>query len=403
MTLIFVVSTFGNSIVVIVVCKKRRMRTFNNLLIFNLAISDLVSSIFCLPLEIPILLNAGKWMYGPVLCPILYPIQTMTIYTTVFTLVVFSLLRYWAILYPFKRQPSVLAAKIVMLSIWVASLSCVVPYIYTLHQSPVTGLCEEDWDDQKSLSYTWSVFVLQYTLPLFIITITYCMIACELRRSVPQDPSPIIRLKQKENRKIVKMLIMLTVTFAICLLPYHLVFFVEQFVWETFPHHDIALSVSYLLLYLNGALNPLLYNRFNTRFRKAFKQLLTRGHSMAQRVSTLGSTALEGLNARRRSSSITFHRRSASFSASKNSSLLSNSSLTSRQKQLLLSRITEAASVDSQLHLSLDACNNNKPYLFKNTLLESPNSMPDVLQLDASPCDAALLSVSESYHKETVL
>ena len=323
MLVIFVLSTFGNSIVVIVVCKKRRMQTFTNWLIFNLAIADLTSSFICLPLEIPILLNKGKWIYGSFICPLLYPIQTMTIYTSVFTLVAFSLLRYWAIIYPFKKQPSVMLAKLSMVIIWIAAFICVIPYIATLKYYKADGACYESWSELDSKRYTISVFGLQYALPLTIISATYIMIAWELRKQVEPDPSPIQRIKIRENKKIVKMLLLLTITFAVCLLPFHLVFLIIQFVPTTLPYQDIIISTSYLMLYANCVFNPFLYNRFNTRFRKAFKELLSNGNDLVNRVSSFRTSN----SISKRNSSLSLIRGNSLLSSQRRRAAMSSSTL----------------------------------------------------------------------------
>ena len=127
--IIFVISVFGNSVVTTVVCRKRRMQTATNWLIVNLALSDLAVTLICIPLEIPLFLNGQKWPYGGFFCRMLYPLQTMTVYLSVFTLVALSLSRYWAIVYPMRRQPSVKHAKICIGVIWLLGFAAVIPYI----------------------------------------------------------------------------------------------------------------------------------------------------------------------------------------------------------------------------------------------------------------------------------
>lgn len=90
--ILFLVNFIGNVIVVLIIAKKRRMQTFTNWLLMNLAIADLSVAVICIPLEIPIEIK-GYWIYGRVFCKIFFPIQTMSIYGSVFTLVVLSFSR----------------------------------------------------------------------------------------------------------------------------------------------------------------------------------------------------------------------------------------------------------------------------------------------------------------------
>ena len=289
MLLIFIFGTLGNSIVVFIVCKKRRMQSFTNWLIFNLSVADLVGSIICLPMEIPILLNGNKWLYEPFLCPIIYPIQTMAIYGSVLTLVILSFSRYWAVLHPFRSQPSVALAKIQIFVIWILSLICVVPYATSL--TVQDGYCKETWTEKQNNIYTITVFILQFVLPLSIIAVTYIMIALELKSSERKSSLPFGEVKVRENRKVLRMLLVVTVTFLVCLLPYHVVYLILLFAPKnSLPHYyHIFTSSSYLLLYANGALNPLIYNMFNSSFREAFAELFRSVKSYIRKSSIRGA------------------------------------------------------------------------------------------------------------------
>ena len=81
----------------------------------------------------------------------------------------------------------------------------------------------------------------------------------------------------ERNKKIVKMLITVVLVYAICLLP-------NQVVWLGIEFESIALNdkllvetllnFSSLLVYINSAVNPILYAGMNTDFRKGFAKAL---------------------------------------------------------------------------------------------------------------------------------
>lgn len=58
--IVFLSCMAGNSLVCLVVMKNQRMRTVTNLFIFNLAISDLLVGIFCVPTTLMDNLITGK-------------------------------------------------------------------------------------------------------------------------------------------------------------------------------------------------------------------------------------------------------------------------------------------------------------------------------------------------------
>ena len=88
--LILSLNIIGNVIVVAVIVFHRKMHTFTNYMIFNLSVADLALGVLCIPLEIPLELNGGNWVYGGTVCTLLYPLQTATVFASVFTLVVLS-------------------------------------------------------------------------------------------------------------------------------------------------------------------------------------------------------------------------------------------------------------------------------------------------------------------------
>ena len=71
---------------VYVIITKRKMRTFTNCLILNLAVADLSVALICIPLEIPLEMNGFVWIYGSNFCKVFYPLQSATIFASAFTL-----------------------------------------------------------------------------------------------------------------------------------------------------------------------------------------------------------------------------------------------------------------------------------------------------------------------------
>lgn len=85
-----IVGGIGNILVVLVVCRQSKMRTITNYLIVNLAVSDLFVLFFNIPLDLIVRLSGNKWLYGPALCKVIYPFQTMATTVSVWSLVAIS-------------------------------------------------------------------------------------------------------------------------------------------------------------------------------------------------------------------------------------------------------------------------------------------------------------------------
>ncbi|WAR24827.1 TRISR-like protein [Mya arenaria] len=77
----------------------------------------------------------------------------------------------------------------------------------------------------------------------------------------------------RERRKVIRLLIAVVVSFAVCVLPHNLK--VIDHYWMIFSlSNDVMLifsPVSFIILFMNSVLNPFLYAMFSTNFRKSFR------------------------------------------------------------------------------------------------------------------------------------
>ncbi|GAU99975.1 hypothetical protein RvY_10904 [Ramazzottius varieornatus] len=81
----------------------------------------------------------------------------------------------------------------------------------------------------------------------------------------------------EEERPVVKMLFLIVVLFALLWLPYRALLAYNSFVAKPY------LNMWYLLfaktaVFINSAINPLMYNAMSKRFRRAFLQTILHGH-----------------------------------------------------------------------------------------------------------------------------
>ncbi|XP_071170947.1 trissin receptor-like isoform X2 [Mytilus edulis] len=76
----------------------------------------------------------------------------------------------------------------------------------------------------------------------------------------------------RSRRRVIRLLVAVVISFTVCVLPHHIR--ILLLFWKV-PMYDLerVLSpVSFLILYLNSALNPILYALFSANFRKSFKE-----------------------------------------------------------------------------------------------------------------------------------
>ena len=179
------ISLLGNSAVIMIVRKNRRMRTMSHYLIVNMAVADLLITNFHMPYKLQIqLTNRHAIMIGgPVgllICKLVSYTQDVSIACSVLPLMSIAIDRFMAIVFPFKRITLLHRTRYVIISLWFVSFLVCSPLLYANRMEEYQGAfyCYEEWsplfDPQTGgQNYTIVQFALFYALPLFVITVLY--------------------------------------------------------------------------------------------------------------------------------------------------------------------------------------------------------------------------------------
>lgn len=134
-TIIFLVAVVGNGIVCYIVLSSSRMRTVTNYFIMNLAVGDILITIFCVPFTSVSYLQQ-YWSFGAFLCPVVNYSQAVSVFVSAYTMLAISLDRYIAIMWPLKPRLSKKFAILIILAVWIfAGLTALpIPVFSTLAQ-----------------------------------------------------------------------------------------------------------------------------------------------------------------------------------------------------------------------------------------------------------------------------
>lgn len=101
---IFVLALLGNGVVCYIVQSSPRMRTVTNYFICNLAIGDILMSLFCVPFSFISILILGYWPFGVILCHLVNYSQAISVLVSAYTLVAISVDRYIVIMWPLRPR-----------------------------------------------------------------------------------------------------------------------------------------------------------------------------------------------------------------------------------------------------------------------------------------------------------
>ncbi|XP_007577763.1 cholecystokinin receptor-like [Poecilia formosa] len=192
-SLIFLLSVFGNLLIIVVLMLNKRMRTVTNSFLLSLAVSDLMMAIFCMPFTlIPNIL--GDFIFGATMCKIVAYLMGVSVSISTFSLVAIAIERYSAICNPLKSRAwqTRSHAYRVIAATWVVSLLVMVPYpVFNVLKSfpkgngTVGNMCRLDWPSEQA-EQTWYVLLLiiLFFIPGVVMIIAYGLISRELYRGI---------------------------------------------------------------------------------------------------------------------------------------------------------------------------------------------------------------------------
>ena len=285
-TVIFAIALFGNSVGLYVVCAKDTSRRITNLLIKNLAIADLMFTVIVMPYSVLFMfLEQHQWfggIMGEITCKVVFYAVPVSSAASVTTMVVISLDRLCAVYFPLS-QALFHNHRAVTSVIWLFALISMTPYLFIFQVFKEGDMysCYQVWpwaDDQQETFFALRIFhvilfFLFYPLPLLIIAVVNSLVGRRLwLHRTPGSTSSINRATAEvSRRKVVKMLVVLVVVFALCWAPTHL------FHYLVFFNQDILNKIPLVVMtfmpwvsHANSAINPMLYIALNKNFRYAF-------------------------------------------------------------------------------------------------------------------------------------
>ena len=264
------------------------MRSALNLLIVNMAIADLLVTVFIMPYSVAYLFLGFEWfsgIVGLILCKTIYFSFTASIAGSVITLIVITVDRFVTIVFVWKTCLNLRTSKVSLVAIWIIAIGIMGLHleVYTVDQG-IPGddryFCYPDWKRMPvglNKFFAIGMFVMLYAFPLVLMAILYSMIVHKLWKDsfAGSSASGGDATINSSKKRVVKMLVTVTVAFAVCWFPLHTIHYYIYFETETYYCMSLFLILlSFWLGHANSALNPILYVIFNKTFRRAFLQAL---------------------------------------------------------------------------------------------------------------------------------
>ncbi|XP_071793466.1 somatostatin receptor type 2-like [Asterias amurensis] len=278
--IVCITGLIGNSMVIFVVLRYAKMKTVTNLYILNLAIADDLFMIALVFLSIATLAG-NNWIFGPVLCHVVYAIDGLNQFTSVFCLTAMSMDRYVAVCHArrVRGYRTLRLAICVNFGVWFLALAAASPMNivtrYTVYNgTPVCYFNFESVFGKDAVVITQKLFMIYTTLmglviPLVIISVCYSSIVVRLKKLGTRTG------KMKKSRKVNRVVFFVVLAFFMCWWPFYvwrtIVVFVPCLAQQWF--NGLVLDFTMCLGYLNSCANPLLYGFLSGNFKKSFRKV----------------------------------------------------------------------------------------------------------------------------------
>uniref|UniRef100_A0A4W6DWV3 Thyrotropin-releasing hormone receptor n=1 Tax=Lates calcarifer TaxID=8187 RepID=A0A4W6DWV3_LATCA len=298
---ICVLGIVGNVMVILVVLTTKHMRTPTNCYLVSLAVADLM---VLTAAGLPTITDSifGSWVFGHYGCLCITYFQYLGINASSCSITAFTIERYIAICHPIKAQflCTLSRAKKIILFVWAfTSLYCVMWFylsdIQELVYDNITIItCGYRVPRKFYLPIYFFDFGVFFVLPLLLSAVLYGLIARILfLNPLPSDPKD--KKKNGHNnhtinkstscknsrhssstatsrRQVTKMLAVVVILFATLWMPYRTLVVVNSFLDRAFLDNWFLLFCR-ICIYLNSAINPVIYNAMSQKFRAAFRKI----------------------------------------------------------------------------------------------------------------------------------
>ncbi|XP_053106653.1 thyrotropin-releasing hormone receptor [Hemicordylus capensis] len=290
----------GNVMVVLVVLRTKHMRTPTNCYLVSLAVADLIVLVAA---GLPNITESiyGSWVYGYAGCLCITYLQYLGINASSCSITAFTIERYIAICHPIKAQflCTFSRAKKIIIFVWVfTSVYCLFWFFLLdlniiVYRDATVVTCGY----KVPRSYYSPIYMMDfgifYVMPMILATVLYGLIARILfLNPIPSDPKENSKVRKTNSapqnktkatnkginsavasrRQVTKMLAVVVILFAFLWMPYRTLVVINSFLSNPFVDNWFLLFCR-ICIYLNSAINPIIYNLMSQKFRAAFQKL----------------------------------------------------------------------------------------------------------------------------------
>ncbi|XP_059107457.1 G-protein coupled receptor 83-like [Peromyscus eremicus] len=279
---IIMISLFGNSLVCQVFVKHKEIKKSTGLLIFNLAISDILIILLNSPFALARFLT-GQWVFGRIMCHVCRFAQYCSLHVSTLTLMAVAMDRHRVILHPMKPRLTHSQSLTVVAVIWSIAVFLALPhaiyqnvFTYIGMDGTTRSYCLPAFpgpSQQVSKYVDLGTFVLLYILPLLVIVVTYSHLGKRLwlQNAIGDASARQLMAHYQKRKKSIRMLILIVLVFAVCWFPLN--FYVVLISNAGVENDSVVFYGFHWFAMSSTCYNPFIYCWLNRSFRAKLRSI----------------------------------------------------------------------------------------------------------------------------------
>ena len=291
LSLIIAVSLTGNSFIVLIVYKTPTLRKPINYFIANMAMSDLLYSIFWPPTRLSLIHSTNLWLisgkFGPAWCKLVHFFADVSTTVSIQNLTLITVDRFVAVVFPL-RSPLIRSklCPFFILGTWIVAAAVVSPYLfaYQLVEYSDGMRCGIRWNKAfgESSSFTDNILagsILFRYIPVMLLIILYSIIIIKLKtqKHPGEQSANTQQQRNRRNRNVLQLSIAIVLVFVFCWLPFTTNLLIIGY-RATSIHFSCGFWLYYYVTYYMAvgycAINPIICFVFSSNYRQGLKRLM---------------------------------------------------------------------------------------------------------------------------------
>ncbi|KAK6186498.1 hypothetical protein SNE40_008527 [Patella caerulea] len=218
-------------------------------------------------------------------------LENMMTHASILIIMAISFGRFYAVCYPFKAYSgSNSRNKMILIAImWICAAAFAVPFFlmaetqrqYHFSYKEDVDICTTPIDSGVKRAFVVVIFCVFFVVPFAMLIVVYVVIILRVvKDSMSKDMKDSKKTQSSDSHKqLVCMLVGIIILFFVCLLPFRILVLLTIYSPHALNDLDLehylnVMNAIRLLVYMNSAGNPLIYNIVSVKFRTAFRKAL---------------------------------------------------------------------------------------------------------------------------------